>query len=392
MQGAHIFAPLTASGHAFLAPSSGPRWAKCALSASLEAAYPEKEPSPESLEGTCCHWVIESFVRGTQVSLDAIGPNGVAVTFEMLQSVPLVIRTFEKYLGPRWRELVHIERKVHIHAVHPTHCGGTPDYFAFFQLPNGRFLLFVLDFKFGRRVVEVYRNEQLVAYYAGIVADFLKANGQDADQHVDVIFVVVQPRAPHRLGSVREWRCVGSDLRADINILRAQGELALSPNPPARPTLDGCRDCRGRHVCETLQKHAFHGASMAEQSTPYELSPHALGLELQALTEAAGKMQARITGLAAQAEALLLSGKGVPFWKRESTGGKLAWTITNAQVIEYGKMLGANLAKPPEPITPTQAIEAGVGEAMIVGVVAERKPGAMKLVPDDGCEAARIFG
>ena len=78
------------SEHAFLAPSSAFRWVHCAAAPSMEAAYPELEPSPESLEGTAAHWVVQMLLQGTPVSLGTQAPNGVAVTEEMLEGAELV--------------------------------------------------------------------------------------------------------------------------------------------------------------------------------------------------------------------------------------------------------------------------------------------------------------
>jgi len=47
------------SDHAFLPPSSAHRWVHCPLSASLEAAYPEREQSPSAIEGSAAHATVE---------------------------------------------------------------------------------------------------------------------------------------------------------------------------------------------------------------------------------------------------------------------------------------------------------------------------------------------
>lgn len=377
------------TGHAFLAPSSAFRWVKCALSASLEAAYPETEASPESLEGTAAHWVVQMLLQGTPATVDMQAPNGVAVTLEMLEAAELVRDDIVATLGPDWASRLIIERLVQIPRVHPTQNWGTPDYRAGSRLNNGRFCMHVWDFKFGHGLVEAFENWQLIDYVAGLL-DESKIDGL-RDQETVVDMVVIQPRAYHRNGPVRHWRTTASDLRGHINTLANAAGLALSPNPPALPTPAGCKNCKGRHACEALQRDAYAAADKGRQFGAIDLSPHALGLELRALTRAQKLLEARVSGLEAQAVASLKQGQQVPFWMMESTAGRLAWNRPAEEVFVLGDMLGVDLRKPAEPVTPTQAKAAAKAYASLIDGYASRPPGAAKLVADDGTKARLTF-
>lgn len=381
------------SEHAFLAPSSASRWVRCALSASLEAAYPETEASPSSLEGTAAHWVVQMLLQGTPVAIDMQAPNGVAVTQEMLEAAELVRDDIVACLGPDWRQYLFIEQRVQIPRVHPTQNWGTPDYRAWSRMNNGHLLLRVWDFKYGHGIVEAFENWQLIDYTAGILDEVLA--GGTPDTEIVVEMTVIQPRAFHRDGTVRRWRVAASDLRAQINILTAAAAAATQPNPKATPTPEGCENCNGRHACEALQRSAYMAADKGGQYGALELSPHALGLELRNLKRAQDLLAARVTGIEAQAVAAIKAGQLVPFWAMESVPGRLAWTKPNTEVFALGDMLGVDLRKEPDAITPTQAKAAakriGVSETLF-DAYAARPTGAAKLVADDGTKARLIFG
>lgn len=374
------------SAHARLMPSAAARWGICALSASLEAAYPETEISPWALEGTAAHWVVECYLKGSPPALDSQAPNGVAVTQEMVEGALLVVQTIEATLGPNWRQMLVIERRVQIPRIHPSLCWGTPDYYAWALLPDGRRVLFLFDYKFGHGIVEVIENRQLIAYTSGLFSEVPDLD----DQNTVVVMAIIQPRAYHREGPVRWWKIKGSDIRADVNILHMQAEKATSPNPPALPDPDACKNCKGRHACEALQRAAYLAADKAQQATAIDLSPLALGIELRLLTRAQKLLEARVSGLEAQATAEIKRGKLVPYWMMESTPGRLGWNKPDAEVLMLGTIYGVDIARPPEPVTPTQAIKAGL-PAELVGAYASRPIGAAKLTYDNGTKARLTF-
>lgn len=377
------------SAHAFLAPSSAFRWVRCALSASLEAAYPETEASPASLEGTAAHWVNEMLLKGTPVAPDMQAPNGVAVTQDMLEGAEVVRDDIAARLGRNWSDLLFIERSVQIPRIHLTHNWGTPDYFAWAPpAPNeDHDTLCVWDYKYGHGVVEAFENWQLLDYAIGILGDaYLPQTVLE--------LIVIQPRAHHRQGIVRRWRIRAGDIGPYFQRLREQATLATSALPPPLPTPEGCANCRGRHACEALQRAGGYAADQGQAYGALDLSPHALGLELRALKRAQDLLNARVSGLEAQAVAAIKAGALVPFWMMESAPGRLAWDKPAAEVFVLGDMLGIKLQKDPEPVTPTQA-KAAAKAAKIDGALfdayASRPAGAVKLVADDGSKARLIF-
>ncbi len=375
------------SEHAFLAPSSAHRWVHCARAPSLEAAYPETEPSIDALEGTAAHWVVEMRLRNAPVSIGAQAPNGIAVTAEMIEASAVVYADIIKVLGFNWHQRLFIETPVQIPRVHAKNW-GTPDYRAWTQLVDGSLSLTVWDFKYGYGIHEAFENWQLIDYVAGCLSE-AKIDGLQ-EQNVIVDMRVIQPRAFHRDGPVRNWQVRASDLRGYFNRLEMGAEDATSLTPTATPHPDACKNCKGRHACEALQRSAYASAERGQHYAALDLPPHALGLELKALKKAQALLDARVSGLETEVTAKLKQGIPIPFWSLESTPGRLNWVKPASEVAAVGQMLGITLTKEPDVITPTQAKAAGVPES-IINLYATRPSGAVKLTFDNGSKAHLTF-
>ncbi len=375
------------TAHAFLAPSAAGRWVRCAQSASLEAAYPETEASPSSLEGTAAHWVVQMLLQGTPPDVGAQAPNGVAVTVEMLEAAVMVREDVVATLGADWAQRLVIERRVEIPRVHAQNW-GTPDYRAWGQLGDGRWVLYVWDFKYGHGVVDAFENWQLIDYVAGLLGEASLDGLQEQNTVGDMR--VIQPRSYHRDGPVRSWKVLASDLRPYFNRLDMAAEDATSIKPTASPHPEACENCKCRVHCEANQRAAYFAAERGQHYAALDMSPHAMGLELRALKRARDLLDARVSGLEAEVAANIKRGKLVPFWMFATVPGRLAWTKPAAEVLALGQMLGVNLAKEPDVITPAQAKKAGLPDSL-VGAYAARPAGAVKLIFDNGSKARLTF-
>lgn len=380
---------MSVAQHAFLAPSAAHRWVRCALAPTLEAAYPETEKSAASLEGTAAHWVVQQYTK--EIPLAEVGeltePDGVPVTQEMREAAQLLRDDFRDVLGVFWRKELRVEKQIQIPSIHERNW-GTPDYYAIVESPE-EFTLYLWDFKFGHGIVEVFENWQLINYAYGILTS--EESALRGVKPVTIDMRIVQPRAYHRDGPVRSWRIGAESLGRYTQQLVLAAAHACEPNPKATPTPEGCKHCKGRHVCEALQREAYRAADVAQDAQALDLPPQALGLELRTLTRAQSLLEARISGLEAQAIAQIRDGTHVPFWAMESSQGRKVWAKPTQDVLALGDLLGINLAKPPEPLTPTQAQKAGV-PAELINTYSARQPGAAKLTADNGDKARQIFG
>lgn len=373
------------TAHSILAPSSSARRAQCPGSTKLEALYPEDAQSPEAMEGEAAHWAAAEMLSGRLVDVGQIAPNGVALTREMVEGADLYYDDVVAALKPYGIEPLKgaIEQPVRIPRVHPESF-GTPDYAIWPRFGS----LLIYDYKFGHRFVEVYENMQLIEYAAGLLDGLLK-QGYD-DRNLDVTLKIVQPRSYHRDGPIRSWSFKASDIRPHINIASSSAHEAMSDSPRTRVGPE-CRDCRARHACATLQRAAMADLDEAGKAQPLELPPAALGLELAMLRAGIARLEARASGLEEQALAQIKRGVAIPGWAAQAGGGRQRWAKPAAEVLAIGSLLGVDLARPVEPITPLQAVKAGLPAEMLT-TLAETPKGAVALVREDGTKARAIFG
>lgn len=379
------------SDHAFLAPSSAARWVLCPAAPTMEHRYPEEGDKAAAEEGTAAHWVMERLLSQLPVEIGHIAPNGVSITREMLEAGYIIFDDVVATLGAHWYNKFEVERRVLIPRVHPVHNWGTPDVKAW----DGT-TLYLWDFKFGHDYIEVFENWQLIDYAAGCLTEAnerCQAAGIAAisESQISVVMRVVQPRSYHRDGPVREWRLAHATMLRDyVFKLSMAADEACGDNPMAKPHPTACEHCKARHACEALQRAAYKGMDIAQRAQASELSPSALGLELRLLYDAEKLIAARKSGLEAQVESLIRKAVPVPHWVLRPGASRSVWTKPDSEIIAMGRMMGVNLAKLPEAITPTQAKNAGLDES-IATVYSFKPQGAMKLALDDGSDARKTF-
>lgn len=354
----------------------------------MRQAYPDSD-SDAARDGTAAHFAMAELLADRVVATGQVAPNGVILTDEMIEAAEVLVDdvrvTLEPMLKAAWRTSVKVEQRVTIPRVHAQNW-GTPDVYAWAQ----NFTLYVWDFKFGHGYVEVFGNWQLIDYVAGIMhaATWMIESGV-TDERITVVMRVVQPRNYHRDGPVREWRVNASELRAHFNLLKSAADDALGPDPQVK-TGDHCEYCPARHACPTLQAVALGVVERTGAAVPFDLPPHALGLELRTLYAAMERLKARITGHETQVLELLKAGKTVPFWQIENAQGREAWTVPAAEVITLGAMLDLKLAKEPEAVTPAQARKLGVTPEMMAVYAA--RPSKAALAPLNEIKARQVFG
>lgn len=353
----------------------------------MEATYPEV-PSlddNDAAEGGAAHWALAQMLWGVIVKPGDVADNGTVVTEEMLEAADVMVDDVRREgAGAQWI----IEQPVQIPRTHPL-AWGTPDLRFWLQQPNGRLALFVYDFKFGHRYVDAYMNWQCLEYVSGALSEAKIDGGRDG--FVDVVIKIAQPRNYNAGGPIREWRTVADDLRGEFNRLSNSAHEALSDNAKLQPGPE-CRDCKARHACPSLQRATWVDIDRSIQVSPVDMPPEAAGLELRDLTRAIERMKARAGGLEEQLLGEARRGKPTPGWRVQHGSGRTVWKAPPEQVLAMSAFYPhVKLAKPLEPLTPKQAIKAGL-PAEVVAQMAHTPSGAAELVEDDGTFTRRIFG
>lgn len=367
------------SDHAPLAPSSASRRKACAGSRKMEALYPQGDDSPHALEGTAAHWAASEMLSGRTVDSGQIAENGVMLNDEMIEAATMYVDEIRKVANTP----IYVEQRVNINYIHEQ-CWGTPDAWLYDEYQQR---LHLWDFKYGHRFVDVFENWQLIEYAAGIL-DSLGIDGIK-DQHITVVMTIVQPRCYVGGSPIRSWSLRASDLRGYFNAARMFEAKAMA-NDATLTVSPECRDCSARHACPALQRAAYSDMNIATEAVPFDLPPEALGAELRYLQSAIGTLTTRASSLEEQALSMIRQGKSVPHFTAQHGNGRERWVKPEAEVIAMGELMGVNLGVT-KLVTPKQAVKAGMPEA-IVKSFTEIPRGELKLVPDDGTKARKIFG
>lgn len=374
------------SGHALIAPSSLARTVQCNGWLQMASQLPKPAPTEESMEGDAAHWVALQMAlyerQGPPAVYPVVGahaPNGVIIDEEMIDGGLVYLEALEGLPGEG-------EQTVQITRVHPTACAGTPD---FRQYAANTRRLRIVDYKYGHRYVEVFRNYQLMAYAAGVMEEI---EGIDEDL-TTLEFTIVQPRNYHKDGPIRTWTVHATKIRPYINEAFNAAHAALGPNPTTQ-TGPECRDCPARHGCDTLRKAAYNAVDVAGDTGISLHDAGDIGRELRILQLAQERLRDRVTGLEEQAIAKLKSGAVVPFFKLDETKPRQGWDAPVQDVLDMVGMLNPGMEdkilKPPTLVTPKQAIKAGI-DAAVISAYSDTPRGTLKLVPDSLTTASKVF-
>jgi hypothetical protein len=354
----------------------------------LEARYAtnvSERDAQSAAEGNAAHYVAAELLHGRRPVIGSAAPNGIVIDDEMFEAAEMFVTDVRDTVGNAIH-LIHIEETVRAPGIHPNNW-GTPD--VWYSTVTGRGgVLYIWDFKYGHRFVDAFENWQLLDYLACILSRD-EFSGVDR-RNIKFILRVVQPRNFHPSGPIREWEPTAVEIAVAFGDLEKAAVEAMGPTPTTRTGTE-CRDCRARHACPALHEAADGVADMARGASPLELPPAAVGIELRVLHRAQALIDARVTGLEAQALNAIRSGQDVPFYTVGQSQSRERWTVPPEQVIALGDSMGVKLAKDPQPITPNQARAAGM-DADIVKGFAERPSGALKLVPADTTQARKVFG
>lgn len=357
------------ANHSILPPSSAARRVQCRGSRELEGLYPSLDSSA-AREGCAAHWVALQALTGKIVTTGDKTPDGeITTTPEMIEGAALYVDYVKSITQHLDKDCVDFEAPLVAPSVHPQ-AWGTCDCFAYDEENK---CLHIIDYKFGHSFVPVFKNWQLI-YYAIAAID---TRGFPAET---IVCHIVQPRYYGIENKIRSCELTRLQLNEYANFLKIVEIEALEDNA-ALKTGSECAFCSARHVCTELQETTAFIADFIQAENVHDLSPQSLGYELKTLLNAQELLKARIMGLSQEAESRLTEGKRVPGFMLQPGRSNQVWDKPAQEVIEMGKLLGVDLAKPQEVITPKQAIKANIPEG-VVNQYSTVIPGGFKLAED----------
>mgnify|MGYP000262363420 CR=1 FL=1 len=228
--------------------SSSYRLMNCHASRRMSEGEPDEESEFAKL-GTAGHALSEHCLTWGFKPYECKGLtfNGFVADQDMIDSVTVytgLIESLQVKLNITW----YIEKRVHMTSLGRNDVFGTSDSIGV-DLVNRT--LYVIDYKHGEyTVVEIENNTQLIGY-ALAALDELKLWGQIET----VVTMIVQPRAPHRDGPIREHTYSVLELR-DEWFPRYYEAVVQGENPSSKAVAgDHCMHCPARGSCRTKVQH-----------------------------------------------------------------------------------------------------------------------------------------
>ena len=378
--------------HSLIPPSSAHIWGTrggCTGWPQINAKYPSLGNNDAANEGNAAHELVSQMLLSPDKPLErwlgAVFNKAYVVTPEMLQYCAVYVNNIRESVREMGETAeLYVEQRVGAPSIHPKLFGTVDSYIVNRPLTK----LIIGDFKYGYGIHEVFENWQLLCYAAGIL-DRLGVNGYD-DQFLDIVFKIVQPRAFHNDGPIREWKVKAVDLRGYFNVLKANAFKAVDPNRIELTSGKHCRYCKCRFACDSAIQA---GLSLYETTTigaPGHVTNDVLAHKYTIVKRGLEQLSYLKAGLEEMIESLLRKGEQVPGYTIEDGYGRETWAAPVNEVVEMGKMMGVDLKKP-DVITPNQARNLGVSDE-IIKTYSHRLRKGFKLVADDGKKAKQIFG
>lgn len=366
--------------HAFLAPSSAGIWGPggCSAYPRMAHAFPEDGDKPEARQGEAAHWVMEQMALTGGEPDEDTAPNGEPVTEEMVESAEQMARDIRS-LGDA--AAYRLEVPVVMPQIHP-HNWGRADLIG---VDRQRKVVRAWDYKFGHGYVDAFENWQTFDYVVGAV-NFFQVPLDDTWTFETRIY---QPRSFHGDGQVKEWTFGFAEYLDRVAQLRAAAERAMIPDSPMT-TGPHCQHCPARHVCPAFLAVGGNAVDLSLRGHPLEMTPAGAGAILKMVRTARERLEDLETGLEAVVMAALRDGKAVPGWEPEQGYGREKWAVPVADVVALGEVLGVDLSKPAEALTPAQARKKGIDEA-VISAYSMRPRGEIKLKPVDGKAVRKAF-
>lgn len=345
------------SAHSTLGPSSAERWANCAGSVALSANCPKPPTSVFAAEGTVAHTLAEDIVTGKADVISLMERVGsivkqegfdIEITSDMVDGAILYNDTIRAELfalnsnAKPSPVVTLVEKRIQALSV-DSDVWGTLDFGAYRKGDT----LIIVDYKYGKgKAVEATENDQLSLYAVALM------DTQAGWAYDKVKLIVVQPRAPHAEGPVREWETTTASLKGYAAEMRDRAQKTREPNAPLNAGA-WCRWCPAKAACPEIFKEVQSQAQVDFKVIPSEAQmgdatsklPAARLLSSKQLAQALAwedPINSWFEAVRASALEILQSGGTVPGFKLVDKRVTRQWKDEQAVLDTFGPVLGEN--------------------------------------------------
>jgi hypothetical protein len=300
---------------------------------SLCRGIPNKS-SEYAIEGTTAHALAELALKKERDADFWVGLEieGWEVTEEMAEAVQVYVDHIKNVLQEG--DDLRLEQRVTLERLGPPRpMFGTCDCLIYRRSEKK---LFVYDYKHGAGVpVDVEGNKQLRYYALGALLSL------DKDEPCETIVAgIIQPRANHPDGPVREDTFGAGDLLDFASELIEGVEKTLEPGAPLNPG-SHCRFCSAAAVCPARRDQAFELAQVEfGEIVPDIIDPRTMSIETVAnLLSKADQIEDWIRSLRSHVLSELEAGNHVPGFKLVNKRASRVWN-DQAKLIEWAESRG----------------------------------------------------
>lgn len=320
--------------HTAFSPSQSERFLNCPGSYNLLKRVPARATSIYAEMGTKAHEVLDAALqnrcrRAVEAHREYSTQFAEEFDDEFLYSVQSCLDYVYEILDEYPDAILYCERRVDPPL--PTAPGEGAGYCDIcIYIPSIR-TVYIIDYKHGGGVAKDAKENKQALQYAG---GFLYEDNAVIDPSTvdEVVIVIVQPRAFHEDGPIREWPVSPFDVYAHLDVLDEGVALCLKPDAPLIPG-DWCTNtfCDARTVCPA--REAFGFSKINEQfANVYDLRapsfPATHGLDVQRLAylkQWGPYVKKLFDDVDQHVQELLEQGYDVPGFKLVETQAKRRW-------------------------------------------------------------------
>lgn len=365
--------------HRDFSPSQAERFILCPGSINLIRRTMPRGPTVYSLEGTVAHAVLEAGLSNRcRTATEAIDNSIFCMTPEVFdadfkgavtEALEYILDLHDELQALYGDAVIFIERKVNPPvASAPDEAAGYCDVAIY--SPTARHL-WVIDYKHGVGIVkEVEESVQAKQYAAG----FLFEEGASIDPaNVEAVsLVIVQPRAFHPQGAVREYRTTTAEIFDYLIQLDEHIELCLQDNAPLNPGDAQCRFCPARDQCPAAEAQALRSVvptvTHVKELRPTTL-PDPKGMDIGRLSYIMQMwpfLKMWYDGVESRAEELMRMGTQIPGFKMVEAQARREWFLERETPEELATRLSAAIGCEMDEVFPRKLITITEAEKKIV--------------------------
>lgn len=349
--------------HSWISPSKIAVAQYCSGSLQLQRNIEELPETEYQLDGTAAHNYSANLL-GKPIPFDHY-----RVTPDMVDDCQMYVDYVKSIAGDN----AVIEERVNIPRIH-FDCFGYPDAYFYDHTSD---TVHIFDLKYGWRLIEAYKNWQLICYGAGV--------NPNARRYV---LHIIQPRPYHPEGPIRTHELTNAEFRAEcVKIVQA---VQLAINNPTLTTGPHCRKCDALLHCNSRWEAILNGIEVVSQLEQTEVTPDRIASQFLILDHVQDMINKQKDKAEQVAEYLFSQGKNLPGLTQEQGRGSIKWEADAYVIIKSGDVCGFDLRKKDALMTPLQAIKAGAPEALI-NALSKSYSGKRKVKPIDLNKASRIF-